>query len=382
MSSSQASPSPQGQGELERLKSLFLAALNHELRTPLAGLVGMTDLLLETNLDEEQREYANTARLCAQDLLRILTAALQYAALEADQVKLEESEFNVRELIEAAAAEHAPMAKAKYLALITTLPRELPPTLVGDGLHIKEVIGYLLSNAVKFTQHGMVELEALHADENLRITIRDTGIGIASDRRKQIFESFRQLDEGLTREYNGLGLGLTLANKLLRLMRGRMTVESEPSKGSVFTVEIPVKHRTFTVVSPLEHRTDTVRRPLILAVEDNSIGTAVIRHALKRYPIELHSAASGEEAIAKAKAVHYSLILMDLQMPTMSGLEAAAAIRKLPEYENVPILALTADQSDEIRRECHQAGMRGFLTKPIQTNELWASIQRELKIEQ
>jgi CheY-like chemotaxis protein len=147
-------------------------------------------------------------------------------------------------------------------------------------------------------------------------------------------------------------------------------------------MEIPVKHRRFTTVLPSEHRVDTMALPLVLAVEDNGVGAAVIRHALKRYPIELHGAASGEEAIARARDVHYSLILMDLQMPGMNGLEATVAIRKLPGYKNVPILALTADMSDEIRRECYRNGMQGFLTKPIQSNEIWASIKRELKLEQ
>jgi CheY-like chemotaxis protein len=381
MSSVQAAGSPPQSDELERLKRLFLTTLNHEIRTPLAGLVGMTDLLLETNLDEDQREYAATARLCAEDLLRILSAAMQYAALEAGQVQLEESEFNVRELADAALAEHASRASAKNLRLFSTMEAGLPATLTGDGAHVKEILGYLLDNAIKFTHHGTVELAVSYGNGILRFAVRDTGIGITAQQSEQIFKSFRQLDEGLAREYTGVGLGLTLAEKLLALMHGQLSVESEASQGSTFTVEIPMRGPARFADHPLEQQPGA-QRPRVLAVEDNPVGAMVIRHALKRHAVELTHAASGEEALQASSRVHYDLILMDMQMPGMNGLEAAAAIRKLPGYATVPILALTADISDEIRRECLQNGMQGFLTKPIQAASLWVAIQHELKLSQ
>lgn len=375
-----AAPTPL---ELERLQSLFLATLNHEIRTPLSGMMGMTDLLLETNLDEEQREYASTARLCAEDLLRILSAALQFSALASGQVKLEESEFNIRELAESVVTEYAALAKTKGLRLFSSLDASLPATAIGDGARIKEILGYLLSNAIKFTKYGSVELGVAHEIGTLCFSVRDTGIGIPADRQNQIFESFRQLDEGLTREYNGVGLGLTLADKLTRLMKGRLTLESHPSVGSTFTVEIPVRSPEL-VATRFDAKlvAHPGRVPFVLAVEDNPIGATVIRHALKRYPVELHIAASGEEAVAFAARRSYDLILMDLQMPNMNGLEAACAIRKLPGYQNVPILALTADMSDDVRHQCFQHGMNGYLTKPIQAIPLWSAIQRELKLVQ
>ncbi len=369
---------------LERLQGIFLATLNHEIRTPLSGLLGMTELLLETNLDEDQKEYASTARLCAEDLLRILSAALQYSALASGQVKLEESEFNLRELVEGIVAEHAPAAGAKGLRLFSTLDAGLPPAVAADGLHIKEVLGYLISNAIKFTQHGSIELAASYASGMLTLAVRDTGIGIPIERQGQIFESFRQLDEGLSREYNGIGLGLTLADQLLKLMQGRMSIVSKPAEGSTFTIQIPVRGPEAAMAQKPGAQaavSGIPSGPLVLAVEDNPIGATVIRHALKRYPVELHSAASGEEAVASASNRQYALILMDLQMPGMNGLEATAAIRKLPGYQNTPIFALTADMSDEVRRLCYQSGMCGYLTKPIQSAPLWAAIRQELKLE-
>jgi signal transduction histidine kinase/ActR/RegA family two-component response regulator len=386
--------------ELTRLKSLFLTTLNHEIRTPLAGLIGMTDLLLETTLDEDQLDYASTARLCAEDLLRIMNATLQYAALEAGQLKVEISEFNVRDLAEAAVAQHASKARAKEVRIFSSLETGLPQTLLGDGQHINEILGYLLDNALKFTKRGMIELgasykpspsqsstsqearslEAPAQEGRLRFTVRDTGIGIAPEQRTRIFESFRQGDEGFKREYGGVGLGLTLANGLTELMGGTLSLESEVSRGSTFTVEIPASLAEATAETAVV-QTAAAPLPRLLAVDDNLVGTAVLRHALKNYPIDLHTADSGIEAVASAARQHYNLILMDLQMPGMSGLEATAAIRKLPGYENVPILALTADICDEVRLECLENGMQGFLSKPIQSAPLWSAIQRELKLE-
>ena len=370
------------QSELDQLKGQFLASLNHEIRTPLSGIMGMADLLLETNLDDEQREYVNAARLCAENLFEILNATLQYSSLEAGQFHLDESEFSLKELLDSALNQHAVRAQAKGLRLISTLEAGLPETMLGDAPRLRELLGHLVANAIKFTHAGSVELrvtlERRGVEGNrLVIEVRDTGIGIAAESLDAIFESFRQVDGGLSRNYPGLGLGLALVRKLAALMNGQVEVQSDPGKGSTFTVRLPVRQ-------PAEPSHETVlsvngTRPAILAVEDNPVGLTVLRHALERRSADVDCAMSGLAAVNLAKNRRYDLVLMDLQMPEMDGLEATRAIRKLPGYATVPILALTANSSDEIRARCLHAGMQAFLSKPVETAELWSMVSKFLK---
>jgi signal transduction histidine kinase len=232
--------------ELDHLKGLFLASLNHEIRTPLSGIMGMADLLLETTLDDEQREYVNAARLCAESLFEILNATLEYASLEAGQFQLDESEFSLKEMLDSALNQHALRAQTKGLRLFSTFEAGLPETMLGDAPRLRELLGHLISNAIKFTHAGTVELRVTldrpSAEGNwIVVEVRDTGIGIPADRLDAIFESFRQVDAGLSRTYPGLGLGLALVRKLAELMNGRVEVQSTPEKGSTFTVRLPVR---------------------------------------------------------------------------------------------------------------------------------------------
>jgi CheY-like chemotaxis protein/anti-sigma regulatory factor (Ser/Thr protein kinase) len=368
--------------ELDQLKGLFLASLNHEIRTPLSGIMGMADLLLETNLDDEQREYVNAARLCAESLFEILNATLEYSSLEAGQFHLDESEFSLKEMLDSAVNQHALRAQAKGLRLFSTFEAGLPETMLGDAPRLRELLGYMISNAIKFTHAGTVELrvtlDRLAADGNwIVVEVRDTGIGIPADRLDAIFESFQQVDAGLSRSYPGLGLGLALVRKLAALMNGRVEVESTLEKGSTFTVRLPVRQ----AASSAQESVLPVRgvRPTILAVEDNPVGLTVLRHALARRSVEVHCAMSGAAALEAAAKRRYDLVLMDLQMPEMDGLETTRRMRTLPGYETVPILALTANSSDEIRARCLLAGMQAFLSKPVEAAELWALVSKFLK---
>jgi CheY-like chemotaxis protein len=369
------------QSELDHLKGLFLASLNHEIRTPLSGIMGMADLLLETKLDDEQREYVNATRLCAESLFEILNATLQYSSLEAGQFHLDESEFSLKEMLDSAVNQHALRAHAKGLRLFSTLEAGLPETMLGDAPRLRELLGHLISNAIKFTHTGTVELRVTldrpSAEGNwIMVEVRDTGIGIPADRLDAIFESFRQVDAGLSRTYPGLGLGLALVRKLAELMDGRVEVESTPEKGSTFTVRLPVRQAAGSLQEPVPVGGP---RPAILAVEDNPVGLTVLRHALARRSVDVDCATSGAEALQAATNRHYDLVLMDLQMPEMDGLETTRKMRKLPGYESVPILALTANSSDEIRARCLHAGMQAFLSKPVEAAELWSLVSKFLK---
>jgi two-component system, sensor histidine kinase and response regulator len=363
--------------EIDRLKGTFLANLNHEVRTPLSGIMGMTDLLLETKLDEEQQDYVSTVRLCAENLFHLLNATLEYSALTAGQLKLDETEFLLSEMVDSAISKEREKAQAKGLKLTATLDPALPQTIIGDAARIQDLLGHLLDNAIKFTHRGSIDLNLIREGQVLKMEVSDTGIGIAPDRQARIFESFHQIDSGLSRNYPGLGLGLALVQKLLALMGGQIAAESVLDKGSTFTVRLPIR-------LPASSREKITRSstglPAILAVEDNPVGLRVLRHALKSRAVDVDTATDGAEAVRAAAARHYDLILMDLQMPHMDGLEATAAVRRLPGYEDVPILALTANYSDEIRQQCQQHGMQDFLSKPVTPPALWSAVSRWLNL--
>jgi CheY-like chemotaxis protein len=370
-------------GELERLKGTFLASLNHEIRTPLSGILGMADLLLETNMDEEQREYVNAARLCAESLFEILNATLEYSALEAGHLSLDESEFSLRELIESTLSQQTLKAESKGLDLRATYEVGLPETMMGDAPRLRQLLSHFLANAIKFTHAGGVELRVIRdsrASDMLRIEVEDTGIGIPSDQMDRIFDSFRQVDSGLSRMYPGLGLGLALARKLASLMQGEISVASTPGKGSTFTLRMPLRVAETEGGTALTAGSET--GPHVLAVEDNAVGLTILKRALERRQVRVDGATSGAAALTAASRHRYDLVLMDLQMPGMNGLETTQEMRKLPGYQAVPILALTADFSDELRDRCLRQGMQAFLSKPVEAVQLWAVVSRFLNASQ
>lgn len=370
--------------ELRELKGNFLASLNHEIRTPLSGILGMMDLLLETSLSHEQQEYVAATRLCAQNLYEILNAALEYSALSAGTQTPEESEFDLAETLRQAVLDQILQAEAKGLQLYPTIDEKLPRLVIGDPVRLRQLLGHLIANAIKFTTRGEVELVATGTaiaecpgSIQLSIKIRDTGIGIPPDKLELVFDSFRQVESGLSRGYHGLGLGLALALKLVNLMGGSMSVESEQGVGSTFSFSIPL--RISVEAGPLSRKREQGRAATILLVDDNSVAQTVVRQFLRRGRYESVCVDNGPAAIETCKSTQFDLILMDLQMPGMSGLEVTEKLRKLPHYDRVPIVALTANASDEYRQLCKQAGMQGFLSKPVQCDELLVSISRLLK---
>jgi CheY-like chemotaxis protein/anti-sigma regulatory factor (Ser/Thr protein kinase) len=340
-------------------------------------------LLAETALDEDQKDYLSAARLCTESLTELLNTSLEYAALEAGQITLDESEFSLRETLEAALSQHQPKAVMKRIRLSLTMDSGMPETMVGDGPRVRELLSHLISNGVKFTHAGAVELRVtLQQSETgpqIVASVSDTGIGIPEEKLDGIFDSFRQGDGGLSRAYPGLGLGLALTHRLVGVMGGKISVESEVGRGSTFTVELPFRSAGEPVAPTEAIVNSAADGPVILAVEDNPVGLRVLRHVLQRRNFQVVCAASGQEAIDAARTQRVDLILMDLQMPDMNGLEASTEIRKLPGYDTVPILALTANYSDQTKEQCLAHGMQAFLSKPVDAHELWATVSRYVK---
>jgi CheY-like chemotaxis protein/anti-sigma regulatory factor (Ser/Thr protein kinase) len=247
---------------------------------------------------------------------------------------------------------------------------------------VRQLLSHLVANAVKFTHTGSVELSvsikrAGTGTDWLVAEVRDTGVGIPTEKLETIFESFRQGESGLARSYAGLGLGLALVRKLITLMNGEISVVSTPGVGSTFTMRLPLRPPAETIAASSEGQSQPLAT--ILAVEDNPVGLMVLHRALQRHHIKVDGAPSGRAALEAAAKQRYDLVLMDLQMPEMDGLETATAMRELPGYKTVPILALTANASDELRDVCLQRGMQAFLPKPFDTKVLLAAISKFVK---
>jgi len=369
--------------ELGEVQGQFLASLNHEIRTPLSGILGMTDLLLETPLTEDQREYVGATRVCAENLLEILNVTLEYSALSANRVLLEETEFSLRDTLHGVLGEFAAKAEAKGLRLVRSLDGSLPEMVVGDPQRLRQILWHLVANGVKFTREGQVEVAASAVaglDRLVKLTLRvhDTGIGIAPDQLAAIFESFRQLETGLSRNHGGLGLGLAVAQKLIALLDGSITVDSELGKGSVFSVTLPFKLPTETSAGQVVVEKTRGR---VLVVDDNSIAQTIAAHALRRQSFEVECAGTGRLALQAASRTRFDVILMDLQMPGWDGFETVEQIRQLPGYRETPIIAVTANCSDDYRARTIRCGMQDFLAKPVRTRDLVQAVEKQLLLE-
>lgn len=373
-----------------RMKSAFLANMSHEVRTPLNGILGMTELLLDTPLDDEQTEYLQLARSSARALMVIVDDLLDLARIEGGRMQIETHPFSLRQQLEVCLKPLMVEARNKGLTLTTTVQADVPDARLGDPVRFGQILTNIVGNAIKFTETGQVQVHVSGAGQQLQCAVRDTGIGIAPDKQAFIFEEFNQVDASSTRRYGGAGLGLPISARLARLMGGTLTVQSALGQGSTFTVIVPmsINHeeaaRAQLEVSKAQRHKDesppSAQRLHVLLAEDNEINQKLAARMLEKLGHHVTVASDGQEAMEASAQVAFDLILMDMQMPRVSGLEATRAIRQREAQlgGHVPIVAMTANAMAADREACLDAGMDGYLSKPVDRASLVAEIERVL----
>ncbi len=372
-------------------KSRFLSTMSHEIRTPMNAVIGYTYLLMQENPKQYQLEYLKPLQFSANHLLALINDILDFSKIEAGKVEFEFIEFDLRETIDGIMKIFALKAAEKKISLDLILPNNLPDIILGDIVRINQILTNLVSNALKFTEKGgvTIELENKHETKNkieILFKVKDTGIGIPEDKLNNIFESFTQANSSTTRKYGGTGLGLAISKKLIELLGGEIKVESKAGEGTTFSFNIQFgKSKSLKIKKYYGDGKDVIFESMkgvkILVVEDNPVNAVLAEKFLKKWNIETDTAENGLVAVERVQEKEFDLILMDLQMPEMNGYEAALTIRNLSGsyYKNVPIVALSAEVTSEVKKEVHLYGMNDSLTKPFNPSELYHSIKNLLK---
>jgi signal transduction histidine kinase/CheY-like chemotaxis protein len=367
-----------------KAKEVFLANMSHEIRTPLNGIIGMVRELMDTQLSVEQNTSVSHAQTASQHLLSIINNILDLSKIEAGAFELEKKPFNLKEIMEEAERILRPSITKKELAVTFLVDNELSNCFLGDSPRIRQVLLNIVNNAIKFTEAGFINVEckvvgASETSQHVKIIIADSGIGMEENFIKMIFTKFSQENNTLRRKYGGTGLGLAITHELVNLLGGKIQVESEKGRGTKFIMdfnfEIHSNQPKDEAPMPIDYM-KTLSGKNILLVEDNQMNRLVATNLLKRYQINIVLANHGREALEKIEEQSFDMILMDLQMPVMDGLEATRLIRK--QNNKTPIVALTANAFKSEIASCYEAGMNDFATKPFEVEVLLSTIAKNL----